>query len=127
MTKVRKNWLEWTVFYTSLVLVLGVFGYLCYDWATAGRRAPVLEVTLGQPEPRGEGHAVAVKVKNHGEQTAEGVRVEVVLTKSAGPQERGDFTLPFVPRGSEAEGWVHFKSNPGEGRLEARILGYEKP
>jgi uncharacterized protein (TIGR02588 family) len=127
MTAIKKNWLEWTVFYASLALVLGVVGYLSYDWATARGGAPELFVTLGEPERRGGGHSVPVKVTNRGERTAEGVRVEVSLLTGAGAEERGEFTAAFVPRGSESEGWVHFKTDPRAGRLEARVLGYEKP
>lgn len=127
MTKVNKNWLEWTVFGVGLVLVLGTIGYLLYDAATIGEPLPDLEVGVGRAELHGQDFAVPVKVTNRGQQTAEGVQVEVVLIKDGAEQERGTFEIAFVPRRAEREGWVTFKTDPRGGELRARVLGYERP
>jgi len=126
MTEIRKNWLEWAVFYLSLALVAGVVGYLAYEAATAGGREAELELRVGEPDRRGDGFVVPVRVVNRGGRTAEGVVVEVKLSHGGG-EERGEFVVAFVPRRSSREGFVNFKSDPAGGRLEARVLGYEKP
>ena len=125
MSKLRKNWLEWLVFGAGLVLVSAALGYLVYDGATLGDAPPSIEVRLGEPEPRAQNFIVPVSVVNRGDRTAEGVKIEVVL-RGAG-EERGEFVLAFLPRGATREGWVAFRADPRLGRLEARVVGYEKP
>lgn len=124
--KVEKNWLEWIVFGVSLALVAAVLGYLAYDGATAGDAPPAVEVRTGEPVRRGESFVVPVTVTNRGDRTAEGVRVEVLLEGGAAP-ERGEFTVPFLPRGARREAWVTFNTDPAAGRLAPHVLGYEEP
>ena len=82
---------------------------------------------LGQPEAHDGYFAVPVKVINRGDATAAGVQVEVVLRRPGGESETGQMELPFLPRRSTREGWVTFRHDPAEGKLEPRVLGYEKP
>ncbi|HWS52728.1 MAG TPA: hypothetical protein VN228_01265 [Pyrinomonadaceae bacterium] len=126
--RVEKNWLEWAVFGVGLALVAGTLGYLVYDGAAAGDDPPAVEVRLGEPRPTGHNFVVPVAVTNHGDQTAEGVTVEVTLEGAggAGP-ERGQLTVAFLPRRATREGWVAFRADPRAGRLTPRVLGYEKP
>ena len=125
--RVEKNWLEWTVFGVGLALVAGTLGYLVYDGVTAAGDPPAVEVTLGEPRPTGHNFIVPVTVTNHGEETAEGVTVEVTLEAAGAPPERGELTLAFLPRRATREGWVTFRTDPRAGRLTPRVLGYEKP
>ena len=124
--KLEKNWLEWAVFGLSLVLVLGVLGFLAYDGATGGGEPPRFQIELGRPEWRGDSFHVPVRLTNRGGETAEGVHVEVVL-ESSGETERGEFVVAFLPRGGTREASVTFHSDPAAGSLRARVLGYEKP
>jgi uncharacterized protein (TIGR02588 family) len=128
MTTPEKNWLEWAVFGVSLALVMGTLAYLAYDALTLGDTPPRIEVRLGAPE-RAAGHfIVPVAVTNRGDQTAEGVHIEVVLERGAREEERSDFEIAFLPRGSTREGWVVFQSDPAAAdATTARVLGYEKP
>ena len=123
----QKNWLEWSVFAVSLLLVVGVFAYLVYDAATLGDRPPSIEVQLGAPEQRADAYAVPVSVTNQGDQTAEGVIVEVVLERGA-EQEQAQFEIAFVPRGSTRNGWVTFQTDPRSAdQVTGRVLGFELP
>ena len=127
MSKIRKHPLEWIVFAVSLVVVLGTLGLLVRD-AVSGEDAPAaLSVELGRPEPRGGTWAVPVTVRNQGDETAEGVHVEVTLETPGKPIETADFEAAFVPRRSQREGWVTFRSDPARGRLSGRAVGYESP
>ena len=126
-SRVEKNRLEWIVFALGIVLVLGTVGFLVWDAALGEDSPPELTVTLGRPEPRGEGWAVPVTVRNHGGETAEGARVVVTLELPDGGKEEAEYDVAFVPRGSRREGWVHFLHPPGTGRLTGRVSGYEKP
>ena len=125
MRKVQKNWLEWTVFAVGLLLVAATLAYLAYDGATLGDAPPSIEVRLGTPERRAQNFIVPVSIVNRGDLTAEGVEVEVVLRGAS--EERGSFVVAFLPRGATREGWVAFQTDPRDGELKARVVGYEKP
>lgn len=126
MNKIQKNWLEWIVFAIGFVLVAFTLGYLTYAGMTFGETPPSLEVRLGVPERQSHNFIVPVTVINHGDETAAGVRIEVVMV-GAGEEERGEVDLAFVPRHSKREGWVTFEQDPRTAQLKARVLGYEKP
>jgi len=121
----KKNWLEWSVFAVGLLLVVGVLSFLIYDATTAGDRAPIVAVRLGDPEQRPEHFVVPVEITNTGDQTAENVLVEVVL--GAGPeQQQSQLEIAFLPRGATRAGWASFRGRPG-GELNARVMGFQKP
>jgi uncharacterized protein (TIGR02588 family) len=123
----QKNWLEWSVFAVGLLLVASVVAYLAYDAATLGDSPPRMQVQLGAPEQRDGAYAVPVSVTNHGDQTAEGVLVEVVLERGQ-EQEQTQFEIAFVPRGSTRRGWVMFQTDPRSAdQVTGQVLGFELP
>ena len=124
--RVEKNWLEWGVFGLGLALVAGTLGFLVYDGATDAGRPAAVEVSLGEPRATPHNYIVPVTLRNHGDETAEGVTVEVTL-EGGGEPERSEFTVAFLPRGAAREGWVAFTTDPRAGRLTPRVLGYERP
>jgi uncharacterized protein (TIGR02588 family) len=126
--KLEKNWFEWAVFAVGSVLVLATLGYLAYDAATITDAPPNIEVRAGEPLQRSHNFIVPVTLINHGDQTAEGVLVEVVLENGGEEKERGELTIAFLPRRSTREGWVAFQTDPRAAeRIKARVMGYEKP
>ncbi|MFN2512755.1 MAG: hypothetical protein ABR568_15200 [Pyrinomonadaceae bacterium] len=127
MKKTRKNWLEWVVFALGLILVSAALGYLIYSGASMGHEPPSLEVRLGTPEQRQFNFIVPVTVVNHGDETAEGVLIEVVMTSGGEEKERGELDVAFLPRHATREGWVTFDLDPRTAQLKARVLGYQKP
>ena len=126
MKKLQKNWLEWSVFAFSAALILTVISFLAYETATIGHAPPDIHLQIGAPEPRAGYFAVPIEAMNKGDHTAEGVHIEVVL-KSGANEETGDFEIAFLPRRGSRAAWVTFKSDPRNGTMEARVLGYEKP
>ncbi len=127
MNKIQKNWLEWIVFAIGFVLVAFTLAYLIYAGVTLGETPPSLEVRLGMPEQQPHNFIVPVTVINHGDETAAGVHIEVVMESEGEEKERGEVDLAFVPRHSTREGWVTFEQDPRTAQLKARVLGYEKP
>lgn len=125
----KKNWLEWTVFAVGLLLTLGTVGVLVYELASQGdRMPPTIVVRLGASEKRADHYAVPVTVENKGDETAEGVHIQVTLDlESQGQPETADFNVQFLPGHGTWEGWVTFRSDPATGTLQARPLGYQKP
>ncbi|HEV3410303.1 MAG TPA: hypothetical protein VG095_08405, partial [Chthoniobacterales bacterium] len=122
----QKNWLEWTVFALSAVLILTVIGFLIYESAMIGQKPPDIHLRMGEVQARDGYFALPLEVTNTGDQTAEGVHLEVVL-KTNGGEERADLEIQFLPRRGKREAWVNFKTDPRTGTLDARVLGYEKP
>ena len=127
MKKPQKNWFEWIVFALGIILVSATLGYLIYAGASMGHEPPILEVRLGTPEQRQFNFIVPVTVVNHGDETAEGVSIEVVMESGGEVKARGEFDIPFVPRHATREGWVTFEQDPRASQLKARVLGYQKP
>ena len=127
MKKVQKNWLEWIVFAVGLILVSYTLGHLIFAGASMGSEPPSIEVRLGTPEQRQFNFVVPVKVINHGDETAEGVSIEVVMEAGGEEKERGELDVAFLPRHATREGWVTFEQDPRAARLKARVLGYQKP
>ncbi|NNJ25784.1 hypothetical protein [Alienimonas chondri] len=124
----RKNALEWGVFALGALLVAATVGCLVFEWVRQGNGAPPAPtVRLGTAEPRDGVFAVPVTVENKGGSTAEGVRVEVTLVRPGEPEERASFTVAFLPGDGTREGWVTFSTDPADGRLEGRAVGYEQP
>jgi uncharacterized protein (TIGR02588 family) len=123
--------MEWVVFAAGLALLLSTLVYLVYEGATMGSEPPSIEVRLGTPEAHAHNFLVPVTVTNHGDETAEGVAVEVTLEGEGGGEGaeplRGELTFSFLPRRATREGFVTFRQDPRAARLSARVLGYEKP
>jgi len=84
-----------------------MLGYLVYDGATSSNAPPSIEFQLGTPQPRSN-HFLVVSVTNRGDETAEGVHVEVVLVDRGKEQESGEFEIAFL-RHSTRAGWVTLK------------------
>jgi uncharacterized protein (TIGR02588 family) len=127
MKKIQKNWLEWVVFAVGLILVSSTLGYLIYAGASMGHESPRIEVRLGMPEQGQFNFIVPVTVINHGDETAEGVRIEVVMESGGEEKARGELDIAFLPRHATQEGWVTFEKDPRAAQLKARVLGYQKP
>ncbi|CAN5712908.1 TIGR02588 family protein [soil metagenome] len=127
MKKMQKNWLEWVVFALGLILVSSTLGYLIYAGASMGHEPPSIEVRLGTPEPGQFNFTVPVTIVNHGDETAEGVRIEVVVESRGEAKERAELDVAFLPRHATREGWVTFDQDPRASQLKARVLGYQKP
>jgi uncharacterized protein (TIGR02588 family) len=122
----QKNWLEWTIFAAGLTLVVGVLAFLIYDAMTLGDTPPAMQLQVGAPAQQAGHFVVPVAVTNNGDQTAEGVLVEVTLEYGT-EQEQAQFEVAFLPRGATGEGWAAFETDPSTGQLKARVIGYATP
>jgi uncharacterized protein (TIGR02588 family) len=123
----KKNRMEWSVFLASALIVLATLGYLGVSAIRGGKSPADLRVLVGTPGKHADVHRVPIVVRNLGESTAESVRIEVVLRRGEEEVERAELDLAFVPRKSEREGWVTFRSNPRCCAIVARAVGYERP
>ena len=127
MSKPSKNWLEWSVFAVSLVLVVATLGFLVWESVANHGGPPDVVVTLGEAQPSSGGYRVPVEVGNVGRSTAEDVLIPVLLDLPDGTREEGRLNIAFLPRDSKREGWVTFRGDPGRGKLSLGAIAFEVP
>lgn len=124
----KKNWLEWTVFNVSFLLVLGIIAYLGYQVYAHKPTSPDLRVSSFQDPSSNAPYRYRVVVYNDGGTTAEEVMVELALEKAGHVLEKAELHLPFAPQESKREAWVSFRVNPQRAdTLAARVVSYKKP
>jgi uncharacterized protein (TIGR02588 family) len=125
---VTKNWLEWSVFGVSLVVLAGVLAFLAYDALSADGDPPIIDVRLGDVEQQNGAFVIPVTLENLGDEAAGDVNLEVVLLRDGQELETAELAVPFVPRGSTREGWVTFLNDPAQAdEIETHVLGYGRP
>lgn len=118
----KRNWLEWTVLSTGILLVLFTVGYLIREVVHSVNEIPVLNVeTGGVIEVRGTFY-VPVEIENVGGSVAVDANVEVCGETG----ECAEMSFQFVPRKSKRQGTVGFSRHPGE-NLTHRVTGYRIP
>ncbi len=127
MRRPRKNWLEWGIFGLSLLVIFSTIGALIYEKVTLAGTPADPQMTVGTPAVHGDYFAVPVTVTNRGDETAQGVRLEVTLLLPSGETEDGSFQLHYLPRHATRKGWITFRHDPRQGKLAPRVLGYENP
>jgi uncharacterized protein (TIGR02588 family) len=127
MRRLKKNWLEWTVFAISLVLVLATLGYLVREALTTDDGPPDIGVTLGDPRPGSGGFLVPVVATNRGDQPAEDVQITVSLETADGSSHESVILIPHLPRESKRRGWATFAADPRSGRLRVSGVGFQAP
>jgi len=121
-----KNALEWTVFGIGLALVLGTLGYLVREAATTGSKPPDLVVQLGSPQRMTQGFQVPVTVYNRGDDVAEDASVTITVVSRA-QREEAILNIAFLPNQARHQGWVIFRSNPRDGKLQVGPVVYASP
>lgn len=127
MARVSKNWLEWTVFGISLVLVVATLGFLVRETIVESGGPPDVVVRLGAPRPARSGYLVPVEIGNAGGSTAEDVKVSIFLDLPGGRREEAELDIAFLPKDSKREGWVTFREDPRRGKLRLGTIAFETP
>ena len=127
MKRPEKNWLEWGVFALSFLFVLSTAGLLIHEHVSLGHQPADPQIMLGAPEAHAGYFAVPVNVVNRGDITAESVQIEVELRLDGGESENARVQLQYLPRRATRHAWVTFRHDPRQGKLESRVLGYQKP
>ena len=123
----RSNWLEWSVLVVSVVVVVGIVGFLAVDGIVDEGRPPDPAVTLrGEEGYAGtNGWFVPATVSNGGDTAA----VAVVLRASAtveGVEEEREITVDYLPAGTDVEVTFSFSAEP-DGAVTGEPIGFRLP
>jgi uncharacterized protein (TIGR02588 family) len=125
--KTEKNWVEWAVFGVSLAVVGAVIVLLMIDARRASGEGPRFRVEAGSAAADGAHFEVPIRVHNEGDETAEEVRIDVILRRGEEEVERSHVTFAFLPRRSHREGTVVFKTDPRRLTLDFKPVGFVRP
>ncbi len=120
--RLEKNWLEWTVFGFSLMLVLGLVGYLVYLEITPSSKDFQYEISFEKPQEIHGRYLVPLKIDNKSNKSVQDVAVEI---SSGGNKESADLQLDYLPRHSHREATVFFREKPTQ--LEGHINSFNIP
>ena len=121
-----KNFLEWTVFGLSGIIVLGVLGSLTHAALRVDGSPALLRAVVDMPTQENGWIRVPVRVTNVGQGVATNVQVQV--TAGSGENQReGGFTIDFIPRNGMRKGSVVFKGAEMPQDLKCEVLGYTEP
>jgi uncharacterized protein (TIGR02588 family) len=123
---VKRQPLEWAVLATSVAGLCALVALLVFDGVTR-TGAPELEIAVEPFERQGDQWVVPIVVENRGASAAAAVDVELALLAGDRELDSGTVTLAFVPEGSEVDAAVVLREDPSSGRIEPRVLGYERP
>lgn len=118
---------EWAVAAASSMLVLGAMGYMLFEALTDSSTPPAIVVEAGSVTRIPSGYVVQFRARNHGQQTAQELRVEGTLRGDSGTVETASATIDFVPAEAVREGGLFFSADPRRYQLTIEPKGYSKP
>lgn len=122
----NQDWLEILFSLVSGMAILATIGYLVWQGFQT-ETPPAFEVKTGAVRNSGSQFHVPVTVRNSGDEAAQGVEISVTLKSPGGEESEGRATLDWVPGRSERRAVTVFREDPRQGRLEARVAGYQSP
>lgn len=118
----NKNWLEWSVFSLSSLLIMALVSYFVYLAVTFRQSEPGLQVHCS---PSGERRELNITVVNNGGTAAQEVKVEVTLKQESQEEEKAEIMFRYVPQESIRQGKVRFSTEPGKAdTIAARIVSF---
>lgn len=117
---------EWIVAAVGAVLMAGVLGSLLWQAVAVPPSGADVRVDIESVTPGGPGFVAEFVARNSGGTSAEGVVIRGEL-RTGDRIETADTTLDRVPPRSEVRGGLFFRSDPRQGSLDLRALGYEQP
>lgn len=111
---------EWVTLILSSLLIAGVVVAVGYLTLTRGDASPSFTAEPQPAETRGDPGVfyVPVTVTNTGDEPAQEIQVRVEL-QSGEQTETAVFTIELLAAGESEEGTAVFRSDPGQGQLQA--------
>lgn len=110
----------------GLILLCAGFFYLSWVKITAGESPPEILFRVNNVVPLDSSFLVNVTVRNRGFQTVTALQVQGVL-QVGDEEERNKLAIDYLPANSTRDIGFFFKSDPREGALEFKALGFQAP
>lgn len=118
---------EWVTLGVSVVLVVGVAGFLLYGALQEQSPFVPVEVRLLTELAREENgrYIVPVELRNRGRRTVKDLTVRVRYESSGGVEEAGDFTVDYLGDRATQKVYLYFDRHPRALRVEAAPFAYQ--
>lgn len=120
-------WLEWVTGLLSILLVLGMIGWIATEAILHPKTAPEFRSEILAIRAVKDGFRVEFEIFNDGTATAAAVEVRGELMEEDGSTETAEATFDYVPARSSAKGGFVFAQNPEERSIRIRAVGYTEP
>ena len=117
---------EWVTTGVSLVLVLGVAGFLIYEGMNQDSMfvGADVKVLVEQAVERGGKYVVPIRVENQARRTLKDFKVRVTYRSASGERESEDVVIDYVGERASATVYVYIDRDPRGAEMEARASGY---
>lgn len=128
-----KNGLSNTPLWEKLVGLLGsilIFGtilFLLWSAVFEEEGTPEIDFSVHEILSVDARFLILLDVHNSGEFTASDIGLEASLSTEEGNTERVEIRLAYLAAGSTRRVGLYFDTDPNEGSLTVRALGYQKP
>ena len=109
--KIKHNILEKITFYTGLLILAMLVGYLLYETKTIENKPPNLEIITSYQRSMPY-NTFMVETSNIGHETASSVNINFELYQNGEVTENTLLTINHVPRDSKEVGWIIFRNAP---------------
>lgn len=116
--------LHWIAAGLGAAVFVGVIAILLAYGLQEGGTPPVVTVRPAPPARVAEGYSVVVTVENMGGSTAVDIEIEGRTEADGAAGTLARARLDYLPPGSSRKATLIFGSDPGEGDLRVRALGY---
>lgn len=119
---------QWVVIGGSLLVLLGMTGFLLFDYIVAGHEPPDIVVKPIQTEvKKGDGgYSIPIQVSNRGDLIVENVWVQVSTTSEKSEPEVAQFEIDYLPGGKTVRQIIIFRDDPSTAALKHRV-SYRTP
>ena len=117
---------EWVSLGLSLLLILGIGGYLLTEALRTGEPFVVAEAHLQHDRTvkKGETYILPMEVRNMGEHALRELKVQVTYTPPGGEEETRDIDVTYLGASSSQTMYLYFKDDPKTLNIKAEPLVY---
>lgn len=117
---------EWVSLCISVVLILGIAGFLLYEALNSGEPYLVAETEIlyDRMKKMDGTYILPIEIRNDGEHAIRELTIQVSYTPPGGKEETRDLTLNYLGEGSSQKRYLYFKDDPKTLDLKAEPQDY---
>jgi uncharacterized protein (TIGR02588 family) len=123
----RQNWLEWGALAISVMVVVGVVGFLLLDGLRdeGDPPEPVAQLHLDEAYETDHGWILPVTLTNDGDVAAESLVMRATATV-AGDEEESETAVAYLPAGTDVDVSFGFSAE-AEGEVTVQVISFTLP